>query len=373
MSEARNDGQVPVYIHDEERAVGDFYSAHHELFEYRGKTLTGWLEKLLKSLRISPVELRDMSCMEAGGAGSRTLALAQRGFKHAHYIDLSEENIRWMRSYLDSCPNELPISVTHGSILDRHQELDRTFNLIICTGVIHHTIDPAKALMNLHAWLKTDGVLIVNCYRSGSLYFFWAYLIRELVSLIHTDYAEFAQLVDLYDFPIRKREIMDHALVPLMHPTTANTFRHDLEKLGFEVIRGDDDVEPYHSTTRAMLNFTARKVSSFDGTLEELNYHTGLNQLELDYDQECLALIDEFVLFKEKLSNTTDPKTSVILAILAITRIFNECQDIDKGLLRRLRQVQKTKDFRMLFMRSSPKDRFYRNVQRYLSMSLQGI
>jgi SAM-dependent methyltransferase len=373
MGESTSGRDSQVGIIGQELAVGDFYGVHHELFGYRGKRHNGWLDQLLKSLAISSSKLREMSCMEAGGAGSKALTLALRASKHVHYIDLSEENTRWMRSYLESYPKKLPITVTHGSILDRHPEFDHTLDLIVCTGVIHHTLDPAKALMHLNAWLKTGGILVLNCYRSGSLYFFWAYIIRELIELVDTDYTELAKFIDLYDFSLRKLETMDDALVPIMHPTDVSTIRHDLKKLGFRIVQDEDDAGPYHSTTKPMLHFTAKKVSTFDGSADELRYHTGINQLALDYGQNCQALVDDFSRFKERLSRQNDRKTQVILAVFAITRIFNESQEIDKGLWRRLLHIQRTKDASTLLTRSSPRDHFYRNVRRYMLRILDGV
>ena len=352
-------------MNESEQTVGNFYGLHHEVFKYRGNPNTASLTKLLKRLKRSPSQLSTMTCMEAGGAGNKALTLARMGCRHVHHIDLSEENTRWMRDYVASHGDKLPITVTRGSILDRHPEFDNTFDWIICTGVIHHTLDPAKALMHLQAWLKTGGGLTINCYRSGSLYFFWAYLIRNLLSLIDINYAEFADLVDLYDIPLRKLDFMDHALVPVMHPTDARTFRHDLERLGFEVLRGDDD-ESYHSTTNPMLNFTARKARSFDGTLDELKYRHGIDQLALDYEQPCRDLLDAFSHVKHKIADREDRKTAVILSVLAITRIFNQCEDMDRGALWRLRNFRKTKDVRILVRLGNSKAHFYNNVRRYL-------
>lgn len=362
-------GLTLTEIKDDERAIGDFYGVHHGLFNYRGNIAKPWLDKLLKSLRISPEQLKEMSCMEAGGSGIKSLTLSVQGSKYVQYIDLSEENIQWMKNYLDNSLDKFAITATYGSITDYYKEFDNVFDLIICSGVIHHTTDPAKALMNLHSWLKTDGILIVNCYRSGGLYFFWAYLIRELMSLIKIEYTEFVQILDFYNFPIRNLELMDHSLVPLIKPTTSTIFCHDLDKLGFEIIKRDEDIWPYHSTISPMLNFVVKKTSSFGGSVDELYYHTGLNQLELDYDQECLNLLRDFFLFKSRLSQMLDRKTAVILSVLSITRIFNESQDLNKSFLRKLRQVQRTKNLGVLLTKRGPKEHFYRNVQQYLIKS----
>ena len=43
-------------------------------------------------------------------------------------------------------------------------------------------------MVNFKNWLKKDGFLLINCYQSGTLYFFWVYLIREILKLSNFDY-----------------------------------------------------------------------------------------------------------------------------------------------------------------------------------------
>lgn len=45
---------------------------------------------------------------------------------------------------------------------------DETFDIIICSGVLHHTIDPYKGYLNLLKMLKPNGYIIIGLYNSIS-------------------------------------------------------------------------------------------------------------------------------------------------------------------------------------------------------------
>ena len=67
------------------------------------------------------------------------------------------------------------------SLLDV-QELDQTFDLIVCTGVLHHLADPDAGLQALRSVLKPDGAMQIMVYakygRTG------IYMLREYCQLL---------------------------------------------------------------------------------------------------------------------------------------------------------------------------------------------
>jgi hypothetical protein len=149
-----------------------------------------------------------------------------------------------------------------------------------------------------------------------------------------------------------------------MHPTTADIVLYDLGKLGFETIKGKGKY-PINYTTQwgernrpighdsmcSMLFFIARKYQN-KGSLNELKYQTGINQLRGE-------LISDFFRFKEKLSTKKD----VLQAVLEITKVMNEIQDTI-NFMWRLRTLRRTKDIRRAFSRlTSPKQYFYKNLR----------
>ena len=230
-------------IENREKKVGSFYGLHHgKESEFRHyKILKIDIAYILKCFDSpyynSQSYINNLVCMEAGGSGNKARALALAGCKNVHYIDLSKENTDFVKN--EAKNKDLPISVINDSMLNPHPELNDKFDLIICKGVIQHTADPALCLLHLRNWLKKDGCLIINCYQSGTLRMFWISLIREIISMLNIEYSELLSYVGLYNKLRRepnlsisafwdtriKTELMDHALVDVLQPTTPTIFQ----------------------------------------------------------------------------------------------------------------------------------------------------
>jgi hypothetical protein len=107
------------HISADEKAVGEQYGYAHRYFQYRKLKNTKHLDESLNELiKLSHVGLNEMSCLEAGGSGNKSLALSRLGCKSIFYLELSEENARQMVSIAKE--EDLPITVIHGSLLDEH-------------------------------------------------------------------------------------------------------------------------------------------------------------------------------------------------------------------------------------------------------------
>ena len=112
--------------------------------------------------------------------------------------------------------------------------------------------------------------------------------------------------------------------------------------------------------------------------LEELEYHTGIDQLALDYEENIKILIDDFFSFKEWCSKKSNVETTVILSVLFITSIFQEARSmkidfkstksIVKGILYRGRSLANPPAIRNIFVK--PEQYFYQRLQHFLDMSI---
>lgn len=91
------------------------------------------------------------------GDGKRTIFLAQHGAK-SFGIDISEESIKKCKEIAEK---EDLIKETNFSVMDAEklEFEDNSFDLIICTGVLHH-LDIQKAYPELARVLKSDGKII---------------------------------------------------------------------------------------------------------------------------------------------------------------------------------------------------------------------
>ena len=344
-----------------EDATAKHYDFHHGHFGYRGKPRVRALQRFLATAEVTRGRLPGMSCLEAGGSGNKARTLALMGCKEIHYIDLSETNTSCVRQEAER--RGLPIGVTQGSMLDPHPELDGRFDLIICDGVIHHTVDPALGLLHMRNWLKKDGILFVNCYRSGSLWYFWIEMVRQMVAQTGIAYADFLELTALSPWKIPTLALIDDGYVPLLHPIDAVTFTHDLEVLGFRIVRTDRDLAP-HATTRPMLEFVARKNRDTNVTVDELKYHAGHDQFDLDYDDETRTVIREFHEFKKHIAASEYHSAMAVLASLSLTRAFFEaCEMEGPPVLWKLRALASVRALRVLRWRRDPRAYFYRQAR----------
>ncbi len=170
---------------------------------------------------------------------------------------------------------------------------------------------------------------------------FWIYLIREIISMLNIEYSELLLYVGLYNKLKREpnssistfwdtriqTELLDHALVDILQPTTPTIFQNDLEKLGFKILRGPKCENICHKKKDLFMVFHAKKVQNNNVTVEELEFRNGINQLDLNYSEEVKTIIKDYFIFKDWLRQQDNKDTAAILAILYITNVFNEIDD----------------------------------------------
>jgi SAM-dependent methyltransferase len=115
------------------------------------------------------------------------------------------------------------------SPLEEASQLERKFDLIVCTGVLHHLADPEAGLRALRDALKPDGRLYLMVY--GAYGRVGVYLVQELCRLLGVEAKE-AQLNDL-------RRLIEE--LPRNHPI--NVFR-----------AATDDLKSLNGTADALLH-----------------------------------------------------------------------------------------------------------------------
>lgn len=85
-------------------------------------------------------------------------------------FDLSEASLRRAAAKVEAIPG-VTVRLEHRDIL-RLEPPDRPYDLVSCTGVLHHLADPLKGLKNLAPWLAPDGIF--------SIYLYSAYARKEI-------------------------------------------------------------------------------------------------------------------------------------------------------------------------------------------------
>jgi SAM-dependent methyltransferase len=154
-------------------AVVAMYSAHPspsrvDKLEYASRRM----ELRLQCCGIVPEDYRGRRLLDAGcGTGEYSFWFAQHGAEVTG-IDLSGGSLDEARTY--AAANRIDgVRFETRSVLDTKFD-DASFDLVYCTGVLHHTPDPLGGLRELVRVLRPGGKILVSLYSS------YGFLPREI-------------------------------------------------------------------------------------------------------------------------------------------------------------------------------------------------
>lgn len=118
-------------------------------------------------LQVAPDFFADKDCLDAGigSNGNTTYKMLEMGAKHVTAFDL-DDSVFQAEKWL--APFKGRYTLETGSVLEIKYP-DNRFDFVHCTGVIHHTTDPHKAVQELLRVLKPGGTLYVSTYGKGGI------------------------------------------------------------------------------------------------------------------------------------------------------------------------------------------------------------
>lgn len=150
---------------------------------------------------------------------------AKLGFGRVEAIDINPDVI----AALDRDAGG--IHFTPGSVLDLPFDADQ-FNLVICSGVAHHTPDPFRAFQEIARVLKPGGTAYIALYtfrRSLSEAF-----VRSIRAAAHiVPYSTAHRLAQ--GSPMLNNFVLDHMYVPILWVYTAAEARRELANAGLAI------------------------------------------------------------------------------------------------------------------------------------------
>lgn len=212
----------------------DLHSAMHSLGDLDEAPFPSALEFRQFLATDFPGGLGRLCCLDAGCGGtainSRTLIAAGAGYLLA--IDLNQGSLRLVRQSLAGRAAGV-LGVAAGSLLDLPLPSE-AFDFIVCSGVVHHTPDPERAIGELRRVLKPGGRLYISAYCfDGSVMLavvrVWRLAARVLpFSLMH---ALFKRSTLINNF------VLDHMYVPILWVYRVGDFSRLLEGCGFRIDR----------------------------------------------------------------------------------------------------------------------------------------
>lgn len=156
--------------------------------------------------------------------------MLENGARYVTGIDLSDDNISTSKRNAnafgyDNCTFE------KSSVIDIPFE-DQTFDIVWSNGVLHHTIDPTKALEEVSRVLKNGGWLWLYLYGAGGIdWYTREILFRELKDIDHNTCIE---VMTKAGIPTNQTsEFLDACKVPIVENYSEYNVTSKLVELGY--------------------------------------------------------------------------------------------------------------------------------------------
>ncbi len=161
-------------------------------------------------------DLKDKRILDAGcGTGEKSIFFAKNEAKVTS-IDLSSGQL--LKAKESALKNNLKIDFQEKDIVNDNLSSLGKFDIIISTGVLHHTEDAYKGFLQLSSLLKKDGIIIIALYHKFSRVRY-----RLIRFFLHTFFSNDPKRLDKHfkdSFLLRplkkapKNSIYDRYLVP---------------------------------------------------------------------------------------------------------------------------------------------------------------
>ena len=186
---------------------------------------------------------KDKVCLDAGcGGGRATIGMARFGAKKVVGVDVGGEGLENAKIRASSLDN---VEFKEASIIELPFR-DNEFDMVWCSGVVHHTIDQYKALNEISRVTKIGGHLYLLIYATGGMRWPLIQLLRPVAEKIGQDSIDRA--IAVAELPANKRRtFLDDLFVPKIDFYDFSRLRTDLETRGFgDLKRWDVDCRLDH-------------------------------------------------------------------------------------------------------------------------------
>lgn len=171
-------------------------------------------------------------CLDVGcGGGRYTMAMARLGASEAVGCDISPDGLADARRRAAALPN---VRFEEASALALPYP-DASFDFVCCSGVLHHTPDPAKGLREITRVLKPQGRVFLLLYGKGGLR--WPTIMKLRPYAQAVGYPLMDEAMRLAELPANKqRTFLDDLFVPIIEFYDWDEVKAMLEGNGYQGI-----------------------------------------------------------------------------------------------------------------------------------------
>ena len=219
-----------------EGKLSDVYGQSFALYgETELAEWVGFFERRFLANEIDPIKVfENRVCLDAGcGNGRGALFMLRNGARSVHAVDINVTNVETTSRLLQS--------FGFSGVECREADLqhlpypDRTFDVVFCNGVIHHTVDPDSCLQEIARVIKVGGQAWIYVYGTGGIHWYVIHRLRRITHTLCVSVILDALRLMGYPTPF-VAACVDSWKVPLQHTFTPADFGARLEELGFEAI-----------------------------------------------------------------------------------------------------------------------------------------
>jgi ubiquinone/menaquinone biosynthesis C-methylase UbiE len=298
------------------------------------------LEMRLAANGISQNVFRNRKCLDGGcGGGRATVLMARAGAARVTALDLAAKNIETTSRMVERLGLK-SVETRQGSLLELPFE-DESFDVVWSNGVIHHTVDPDRALVELARVLKPGGDLWLYVYGSGGLYWFMIDFLRARLSgILMRDAMAYLTLAEVPTGRIA--ELMDDWYVPVLKRYVHQDLSQRLESLGFAAAEPLAGGVSYDTSVRTRipeqrpymgegdLRYWVRKVSHREGGAAAPLPDVDGKGSAIEESLEVLAfatLFEEFFAAVDRVTPPT-PEGNAMASVLAASQLQIALRDL---------------------------------------------
>lgn len=220
---------------DSETAIltGDLYGSIWESLGSDGLAQLGKSIEQWAPLQIDDTWLEGKTCLDAGcGGGVFSQYLSKRNPAMVVGFDIGGKCLESTRQLTES--EEKRVRLVRGSVLELPFTDDK-FDFVLCSGVLHHTIDPEWGFQELVRVCKPGGVVFVGLYGKGGFIINSIEAIKYLLRLV--PYRVMVRLLHWMKVgPVTRYMVLDYVYVPIRHRYRARDIVGWYEAAGLEKI-----------------------------------------------------------------------------------------------------------------------------------------